>query len=244
MKKITLAVLALGLIVFSCKKQTDPEPEPEIVAQTNEVLLNITSMWGENTFAYNEEYSVEGTPVMFQDFRFFISDIAFHSDGGEVQSLENQAFIIDAGVEGVIPLGDLNFAHVQEMDYSIGLNAIVNHEDPTVADAPLNDATMHWSWNPASGYKFIRIEGTRDQNGDDSFNAFSIHAATDDLLRNAETEVDQDLVNNVLTIEVTIDFEQFFNGIALSGETLNGTHGSGSIATAVMDNAVGSITIQ
>ena len=244
MKKITLAFLALGLIVFSCKKQTDPEPEPEIDAQTNEVRLNITSMWGENAFAYNEEYSVEGTPVIFQDFRFFISDIAFHSDGGDVQSLENQAVIVDAGVEGIISLGDLNFAHVHEMDYSIGLNAIVNHEDPTVAASPLNDATMHWSWNPASGYKFIRIEGTRDQNGDNSFNAFSIHAATDDLLRNAEAEIHQDIVNNVLTIEVTIDFEQFFNGIDLSSETLNGTHGSGIIATAVMDNAVGSITIQ
>ena len=76
MKKITLAVLALGLIVFSCKKQIiKVPPEPEIDTQTNEVRLNITSMWGENTFAYNEEYSVEGTPVMFQDFRFFISDI-------------------------------------------------------------------------------------------------------------------------------------------------------------------------
>jgi len=242
MKKITLAVVALGLIVFSCKKQTDPDPE--IDTPTNEVRLNITSMWGENTFAYNEEYSVAGTPVMFQDFRFFISDIAFHSDGGDVQSLENQAVLIDAGIEGAISLGDLSFAHVHEMEYSIGLNAIVNHEDPTVAASPLNDATMHWGWNPAEGYKFIRIEGTRDQDGDGSFDAFSIHAATDELLRNAEAEVHQDIVNNVLTIEVTIDFEQFFNGIALSGGTLNGTHGAGSLATAIMDNASGSITIQ
>lgn len=243
MNKLTFLLLASGLLFFSCDKPEEEPPVDDTTDVQDVFKLDIQNLWGGETFAYDTEYDIDGVPVKFQDLRLFLSDFHFFSDGADEQFMENKAALIDAGVDGEIEVGDLDLDHVHDIEFLLGLNSTVNHEDPTLAESPLNDATMHWGWNPAEGYKFIRVEGTRDLTGDGTFEAFSIHAATDDLVRTLEFNLHQDVENHQVVASLTIDYEMFFSGVDLSSDPLAGTHGNGSTATAVTDNAVGAITI-
>jgi uncharacterized repeat protein (TIGR04052 family) len=43
---------------------------------------------------------------------------------------------------------------VQSLRFTVGVPFELNHANPLLADAPLDDAAMHWHWR--SGYKFLR----------------------------------------------------------------------------------------
>ncbi len=55
-------------------------------------------------------------------------------------------------IEGTAPAGD--YVGVR---FSVGVPFEDNHQDSSVADAPLNVTDMFWAWQ--SGYKFIRLDG-------------------------------------------------------------------------------------
>ncbi|MFZ5748745.1 MAG: MbnP family copper-binding protein [Pseudomonadota bacterium] len=54
-------------------------------------------------------------------------------------------------VRGTVPAGDYD-----GLLFEIGVPVAVNHQDPTLADAPLNVTAMTWPWR--IGYKFIGID--------------------------------------------------------------------------------------
>lgn len=58
-----------------------------------------------------------------------------------------------------------------EVCFELGVPASLNHQDSTVADAPLNLTTMQWNW--LVGYKYVRIDGFGDPNN--ANNPFNIH---------------------------------------------------------------------
>lgn len=43
-----------------------------------------------------------------------------------------------------------------ELQFSVGVPAALNHQNPLTARHPLQQADMHWSWQ--SGYKFFRLD--------------------------------------------------------------------------------------
>ena len=233
---------AIAAVTFTSCKKDDPEPEEEEVVEVLQMVFD--SNWGSEDFAYNTVYDANGTNVQFTDIRFFISDIEVEDDGGTMQSWMNQAHIIDAGSTQTITAGNLEVHHVHMMDFLVGLNEVINHEDPTLADAPLNDESMHWGWAPESGYKFVRIEGSRDHDGDGNYDGFSIHVATDAMLRAYTTMVHQNVADGKIAVNFTVDIADFFNGVDFSAETLEGTHGGGTVAALVADNVPQAIVKQ
>jgi len=53
-------------------------------------------------------------------------------------------------------LGDLPAGDYQGLRFTIGVPFALNHADPTLAPAPLNNTAMFWNWQ--GGYKFIRFD--------------------------------------------------------------------------------------
>ncbi|MDE0753431.1 MAG: metallo-mystery pair system four-Cys motif protein [Woeseiaceae bacterium] len=49
------------------------------------------------------------------------------------------------------------------LSFRVGVPPALNHDDPLMADAPLNYASMHWHW--ASGYKFLSAGVTTETDG-------------------------------------------------------------------------------
>lgn len=58
-----------------------------------------------------------------------------------------------------------------EVCFTLGVPASMNHQDATLAEAPLANARLQWNW--LVGYKYIRIDGFGDPGG--ANNPFNIH---------------------------------------------------------------------
>lgn len=118
------------------------------------------------------------------DFRFYISNLHLHGDGGSapvtlaskangmsyqdaaqnvallglIQGCNTTEVISNLSIAGSAPAGDYD-----EICFTVGLPFDLNHVDVATAHAPMNVTAMAWSW--LSGHKFIRIDGVGDADG-------------------------------------------------------------------------------
>lgn len=137
--------------------------------------------------------------LRFQDLRIYVSAVRLiGSDGREVpvqltpdgQWQSDQVALLDfenrAGscngnaamnkaVRGTVPTG--NYRGVV---FEIAVPRAVNHQDPTLAPAPLNVTALTWPWR--FGYKFttIDLETSGGAGGPNAATGFSIHLGSTD----------------------------------------------------------------
>lgn len=137
--------------------------------------------------------------VRFQDIRFYVSAVRLiDANGNEVpvaltpddQWQNDQVTLLDfedqtgncngtAGtnmaVRGTVPAGDY-----RGLLFEIGVPRAVNHQDPTLAAAPLNVTGMTWVWR--IGYKFtgVDLETSGGAGGANAATGFSIHLGSTD----------------------------------------------------------------
>ncbi|HTU09742.1 MAG TPA: MbnP family copper-binding protein [Allosphingosinicella sp.] len=78
-------------------------------------------------------------------------------------------------VRGTVPAGDY-----RGLVFEIGVPQSVNHQDPTLAAAPLNVTALTWPWR--IGYKFttIDLETSGGRGGPNAATGFSIHLGSTD----------------------------------------------------------------
>lgn len=237
----SILTLMLGIsILSSCKKDKDENDEP--VESGTFLKMDLYHSWSDADFAYDAVYDVNGTLVKFTEIRYYLSNFVGMSDDMTTMTDFGQYLLIDAGVGGVQDLGRSELAHLHMLNFHVGLDEETNHQDPTIADEPLNDPLMHWGWNPAGGYKFIKIEGERDRLGNGNYEPFSIHVATDPMLRSISKMVHEDISGSNKTISGTVDIMKWFEHVDLSPEVLEGTHGEGTTTNDLMDGVVDSFS--
>ncbi|MEO0403959.1 MAG: MbnP family protein [Bacteroidota bacterium] len=233
-RKITLLFL-LALAFASCEKDeedTTPETPSTPVGPRSTVMMHPHHMWGDEAFALNNTYNINGIDVQFTEVRYYLSNFAIEAMDGTEETLDG-VILIDASATDMQAIGGTDAAHLHGLNCIFGLDAIINHEDPTLAEAPLNDPGMHWGWNPDAGYKFLKVEGLHDADMDGNFEAFSIHAATDALARNIEFMIMEDLAEGSNMFHFETNYESFFSNVDFSN--LNGTHGASDLTNGIAD---------
>lgn len=122
--------------------------------------------------------------LSLSDLRFFVSSVrAIRDDGVAVDlvlqpdgqwqqadlallDFEDGTGACDNGTPATnaVLVGALPGGSYRGLEFTIGVPFDLNHGDPLLAAAPLDDTAMHWHWR--AGYKFMRA-GVRT--GDDSF---------------------------------------------------------------------------
>ncbi|MFN7861927.1 MAG: MbnP family copper-binding protein, partial [Curvibacter sp.] len=138
------------------------------------------------------------------DYRFYVSDVSLVDEAGRavpvtlaqdgVWQLDNITLLdfengagpcrngtsgLNAAVRGTVPAGDY-----QGVQFTVGVPFALNHADPTVAPAPLNNTAMFWNWQ--GGYKFIKFDtassgqtratqGAGEAHGAAAASGFSVH---------------------------------------------------------------------
>ena len=247
MKNQYITILAVALFsaftFTSCDKDDDETKCTNPEDNTKSVMLEFEFEMADAPFEYNTVYDFNGVNVQFSDLRFYVSDIMLHDDAANMEMIDG-AVLVDAGASSnIFTIGETEFEHVHELHMSIGLNEVVNHEDPILAEAPLNDASMHWGWDPASGYKFIKTEVLVDLDDDGiPETATSIHCATDGLKRDVMLDAHQDVEGDHAHLLLKADIADIYAGVDFLN--LTGTFGNTDLTNAVADNLADAIEIE
>ena len=144
--------------------------------------------WGAPDFELGETYADgAGHAIQISALKFYLSEMHLESGGNIIADFHDSFILADAETEGTFTVGTASPGSFDNVEIVIGLDSATNHADPTLAEAPLNDPSMHWAWNPAAGYKFLLLEGRVDDDGDGVVDAadpqFTYHCATDAAIR-------------------------------------------------------------
>jgi uncharacterized repeat protein (TIGR04052 family) len=149
--------------------------------KTAQVSLNFAAQINGQPFACGQRYDGVGTTrssITPSDFRMYVSEVKLlRQDGSAVPvqlaqdgiwQHQNVALIdfengtgpcrngttaTNTAVRGQVPAGDY-----VGVELTVGVPFAQNHQDPTVAPAPLNSTAMFWNWQ--GGYKFIKFDTT------------------------------------------------------------------------------------
>ena len=131
------------------------------------------------SFACGQSYANVGTTrstITPSDFRLYVSEVKLvRKDGSTVPvqltqdgiwQHQNVALLdfengtgpcrngtppTNTSVRGTVPADDYT-----GVELTVGVPFALNHQDPTVAPAPLNSTAMFWNWQ--GGYKFIKFD--------------------------------------------------------------------------------------
>jgi uncharacterized repeat protein (TIGR04052 family) len=172
MKIFAITAAALALAACSTAPSTP---------KTAQVSLNFAAQINGQPFACGQRYDGVGTTrssITPSDFRMYVSEVKLlRQDGSAVPvqlaqdgiwQHQNVALIdfengtgpcrngttaTNTAVRGQVPAG--NYVGVE---LTVGVPFAQNHQDPTVAPAPLNSTAMFWNWQ--GGYKFIKFDTT------------------------------------------------------------------------------------
>jgi uncharacterized repeat protein (TIGR04052 family) len=169
-----IIISALALTLSACG--TLPE-----ATQPKQVSLNFSAQINGQAFECGKSYANVGatrSTITPSDFRMYVSEVnLLRQDGSSVPvqltqdgvwQYQNVALIdfengtgpcrngtsaTNTSVRGTVPTGDY-----VGVVLTVGVPFAQNHQDPTVAPAPLNSTAMFWNWQ--GGYKFIKFDTT------------------------------------------------------------------------------------
>ena len=221
MKKI----LFFGFVLFSFITQS--------LAQ-NEVLIKINHKLGGDKFNYGLE-TTNDLEIKFnvERLQYYLSGFNIIHDGGQVMSIKEKWFLIDANNESVLSLGELDIESIEKISFAVGVPESVNHLDPASYPSghPLapKAPSMHWGW--AAGYRFVAFEG---QAGDNLDRGFELHGLGDSNYLITEIEMQTNAVDGQIIFSIDADYTRAIDGIKIDNDIIS--HGLSGYAKICLEN--------
>ncbi len=243
-KRPSSLVLLAGILVLASTCSTKQET----------AHLQFTAVW------QGTEIGCDEGDISLSDLRFFISDLTVvdHLGGLHPISLvedgrfqQSNIALVDledgqgnclngtperhATVTGLTDVSDF-----VELRFTVGVPFSMNHANPLLASAPLDDAAMHWHWR--SGYKFLRAGVST---GDDGTWLHLGSTGCEGTVQNirscrAPNRVYVSLQNFAPTNRIGLDLSALFAGIDLAdGESSDCSSGPAEPACAPVFEALG-----
>jgi hypothetical protein len=155
----------------------------------------------------------------FDYLMYYIHDLQMITSSGDTIGATGEHYLIDAE-EIEYGIGDWNADSVTKVIFNWGVSLDANHADPGqyLSTHPLAPQypTMHWGWS--AGYRFIRADGTFDDNGDGTPNLiFQYHMVGDQFVKKVSVDAHSMInANDELEVWITGYYERLFNEINLS----------------------------
>lgn len=250
--QIIYGLSILAIVFTGCKKEEEEVLPPQDEHNHHDdghgdVSLHFHYLINGNALSVGEEYDLNGLNVEFDRIQYYIHDITFYADHMMTDSVQLSGLYLLAGLEDThFDLGDVEMGHIHMMKFKLGVDPITNaqSEDEFLArpaDDPLSAQTpsMHWNWNPGSGYKFAVFEGSYNGGSD----IIEYHCATDAMLRTTDAlmihmDVDHDSAND---IHLMLNLNQVFTDIDIAAT--NTAHGAQPVNSTLMDHLAGSFSV-
>ncbi len=163
-----LLVLAL-CSNFSCR------PEPLPFSDSGVVVVKFVPVLNGETVAFNRgsTHNFEGQEITFDEFKFYISNIALEDENGELTDLSEIKLIDFESLQtSSFKVGNLPLGIFSKLQFDLGVppEENVSAWDPELygGEHPLNNEAMYFHDADTSGgsYKFIDLVGFVDEGGD------------------------------------------------------------------------------
>lgn len=160
------------------------------------VSLNFAAEINGQPFQCGQSYGPVGTTgskVTPSDFRMYVSEVQLLTADGKAVPVQltqdgvwqregvslvdfedgskaclNGTSGVNNAVRGSVPVGAYTGVR-----FTLGVPFALNHADPTVSPAPLNNTAMFWNWQ--GGYKFLKFDTT--SSGKESMKSVAVGAA-------------------------------------------------------------------
>lgn len=233
----TLALLAVFALVFTACDNDDETPGIQ------EGTVNMMFEYTVDGVAFDttQVYEVNGTAVKFSIANFYVGGIELIPEEGDAIAVDDKYLLVtsETGMQEVttVPAG-----HYHMVNFFVGVDPATNsqsEDDFTSRDAddPLavQFPAMHWNWN--SGYRFLRIDGQVDTDGDGEVDeSMAFHLGTDPMLQNVSVTAHKDVEDGSNMLHLEFDLAKLFDDIDLSINYTTHTMNNPELATAVRDN--------
>jgi len=165
--KIAFALL-LCLSIISCASDDDASQE-DLTGQTGNLILKFDNGVGDQDFIFGTNYSKSNDEsYQLETLKYIISNVQLTDDNGTVftyPSEENVFIISEANGNNAgeiwVELSNVTAADYTSISFGVGIDqdrfALGADGQGAFLEAAQEEG-MFWSW--ASGYKFIRFDGT------------------------------------------------------------------------------------
>lgn len=252
MKKIKFPILfafmltaMASLFLSSCSKEDDVTPTPQIA----DVSFHIDYLVGENPVVLGEVYDINGTAVSFDLISFYVGGIGFTDENGTTTMMDNKYLLINAE-ETHYEVGQLDAGHYEALQFFVGVDSTTNSQTeddftnrPAEDPLAIQNPSMHWSW--ASGYRFIRIDGKTDTDGDGiPETLIQYHLGTNPLLLQMQYgDTHKDLVVGENEYNLHLNLATVFEGVDMKTETSTHTMDNMMLANRIRNNFANALQI-
>ncbi len=268
MKYFTLLLFASCLFILGC------EDKPEEQPVTSLDLIWKANYDGETFLTFKDYTYPDGRKIQFNNFNFFVSDIALISsdaNGARTELVEvdyvdlsfDETQLAAAEQGKKVSIKDLPLGEYSGIKIGFGVQADLNRSKPT--DYGSGHPLTRNFWDGWSSYIFSMVEGAADMDNDGNIvtggadtESFTYHSGTDEVYN--EVTIDKEIIltdtNTPITLNINVaklfinanaNFDENGDGY-LDIETFRGTHsgpnGDFTIPTTIMNNFSSAVTIE
>ncbi len=248
--KYLIGILAIGVVMASCKKKQD-DPSPPVEPVENYIRVDVNPFFGADMLYLDSVYSFgNGDLIKFDEIKFYLQDIRNGSN------LMVEAGLFDYRARGKKLLevkGE--YSYFNTIDANLGVDSATNHMDPSGFPTSsmlniMNSNDMHWGWNP--GYIFVKVEAKMDTipNATELFDHTIVyHVGLDaNLMQVNFTNATWNAIgNNTHALDLKLDMEAFFAGPTpidyMTEYTSHAAAGQEIITAKVMNNFKNALTL-
>ena len=199
------------------------------------VSLTLNHKVGAENLEINSDFSIaNGDQASLDRCEYYISQIEFIHDGGQVTPAASVWLLVDAFDLEIFELGDFDIDQLEAISFHVGVQTPYNNQDLTLwpSDHPLapQNPSMHWGW--ASGYRFLAMEGLSGTGGAE-FN-FQVHALGNENYHVQTLPVSTSTFNGEINIDLDANYAEAFNSVSTAQGGI--THGGFGDAVIMLEN--------
>lgn len=239
-----LLYFSLLFILFSaCNK--DNNDVADVANVTFAFDMNINGQ----PIEYGTVYDLNGTAISFDIASFYVGGLELTLDNGSVIDFANNYLLADLGNSFNVN-NSFEVAAIQKAKFFIGVDSVTNSQTemdftqrPTSDPLGIQDPSMHWNWN--TGYKFLRVDGDVDTDGDGTVDTgVAYHLGSNALLKSFDMPLNIQLERGANTLYFSLDLQTLFNGVDVSTELDTHTGNNLPLAMRLHDNLGAAISLR
>jgi len=215
----SLLVLAAISLAVSCSKDNNTDNDTDTATIQFQYDFNVDG----EPLEYGTTYTINGDVVSFKAANFYIGGLELKQSNGNTLNFEDQYLL--AGLQNTVAINnEIPVSSISSATFFIGVDSVNNAQSetdfttrPTTDPLSIQDPSMHWNWN--SGYRFLRVDGEVDTDGDGTVDTpIAYHLGSNPFLKPMQINKEIPITKGQNTIYFSFDLNKFFDGVIIKTE--------------------------